>query len=439
MILTYNTEKQNFTKEHQETYGKSGVRRTIPGEYLAADAVGRCFMLASTEKNKVVYMLNRDQEGNLQISSPHEANKWQSLTFALAGMDTGWEHPLFAALEVDYSESENDSTGTAYREREKQLVYYQADLGLNVVVRKWADTVDYTANLVFAVPGGKVGPCGAYVCAEDRIYYRHDTQEALCVPIPRRKGATEDPNRKRIIVAGCMHLARSSSSFFHLVQTDDGDVFKLTVHMAKDRQGRVTPNIREIKIKYYDTFPVAQKMLIIRKGFIYIAAENGDSGFFHIDDLADKETDNDDLWSSLEFPSEPTDRYEPVYFWPRPLKYTTLSLNLPSLSPLMRTKVDNLTGEDAPQIYGVSGAGNRSSFKMLKHGLEVEEVVDSPLGNVTYQNLWSLKQRQSDLYHSFLLISSSYAERTIVLEIGDEVSGYADEKERKQTADNEKG
>jgi splicing factor 3B subunit 3 len=177
-MLTYDHDKAKFTRIHLETYGKSGIRRTIPGHYLASDSRGRCIMLASVEKNKVVYMMNRHADGNIIMSSPHEANQWQSLCFAICALDTGWEPPIFAALEVDYSEAETDWTREMYDKREKQLIYYTVDMGLNHVVKSWSDAVDYSANMIIGVPGGQDGPSGVLVCAEDRIYYQHDKQSS---------------------------------------------------------------------------------------------------------------------------------------------------------------------------------------------------------------------------------------------------------------------
>nr|GEW42316.1 spliceosome-associated protein 130 A [Tanacetum cinerariifolium] len=41
VILEYNKEKNVFDKVHQETFGKSGSRRIVPGQYLAVDPKGR--------------------------------------------------------------------------------------------------------------------------------------------------------------------------------------------------------------------------------------------------------------------------------------------------------------------------------------------------------------------------------------------------------------
>ena len=53
VILEYNPTKNVFEKVHQETYGKSGCRRIVPGQYLAIDPKGRAVMIS-----KLFYFLN---------------------------------------------------------------------------------------------------------------------------------------------------------------------------------------------------------------------------------------------------------------------------------------------------------------------------------------------------------------------------------------------
>lgn len=198
----------------------------IPGQYLAADPKGRACLIASIEKNKLVYVLNRNAEAELTISSPLEAHRHGVLVFSLIALDVGYANPVFAALEADYAELEQDESAQV----EIQLVYYELDLGLNHVVRKWSEVVDSTSSLLFQVPGGNDGPSGVLVCGEENITYRHSNQEALRIPIPRRRGPMEDPQRKRTIVSGVMHKLKGSTfTFFFLLQSDDGDLFKVTL------------------------------------------------------------------------------------------------------------------------------------------------------------------------------------------------------------------
>ncbi len=43
------------------------------------------------ERQKLVYILNRDAKANLTISSPLEAHKNYSICFAITGIDVGFE------------------------------------------------------------------------------------------------------------------------------------------------------------------------------------------------------------------------------------------------------------------------------------------------------------------------------------------------------------
>ncbi len=58
-ILEYNPAKNCFDRVHMETFGKSGCRRIVPGQYLAIDPKGRAVMIGAVEKQKLVYILNR--------------------------------------------------------------------------------------------------------------------------------------------------------------------------------------------------------------------------------------------------------------------------------------------------------------------------------------------------------------------------------------------
>src|SRR5271169_3816763 len=205
VTMEYLPDRNTLAQIHCETYGKSGVRRVVPGQYIAVDPKGRACLIASIEKNKLVYVLNRDAQLNLTISSPLEAHKPGAIVFAVTGLDVGYENPIFAALEVDYTEVDQDPTGQQYETLPKTLVYYELDLGLNHVVRKWSDMVDRQSNFLLAVLGGADGPGGVLVGTEDYIYYRHQNRETLRIPIPKRTGipyAQLAQRRKQIIIGG---------------------------------------------------------------------------------------------------------------------------------------------------------------------------------------------------------------------------------------------
>jgi splicing factor 3B subunit 3 len=171
---------------HCETYGKTGCRRIVPGQYLAADPLGRAVMIAGIEKQKFVYIMNRDSANRLTISSPLEAHKSDTILFSVVGIDVGLENPVFAMIELEYTEADQDPTGEAAMETEKRLTYYELDTGLNHIVRKWSEPISRTANLLLSVPGGDEGPSGVLICGENWISYKHQGHVEIRTPLPRR-------------------------------------------------------------------------------------------------------------------------------------------------------------------------------------------------------------------------------------------------------------
>jgi splicing factor 3B subunit 3 len=418
-IIEYIPAQNRFNRIHLETFGKSGIRRVIPGQYLAVDPKGRACLISSAEKNKLVYVLNRNAQAELTISSPLEAHKPQTLVFALVALDAGYENPVFAALEVDYTDADQDPSGEAFEELEKLLVYYELDLGLNHVVRKWAEPVDRSATMLFQVPGGSDGPSGILVCSEDNITYRHSNQEAFRVPIPRRRGILENPDRKRRIVAGAMH--RTRGAFFFLLQSEDGDLFKVTIDMVEDENAQATGEVQRLKIKYFDTVPVATSLFILKSGYLFVGSENGNHQLYQFEKLGDD--DDETEFDSDNFPADPTELYSPAFFHPRPVENIRLSQSIDSMNPLLESKVANLTDDDAPQIYAICGSGARSSFRTLKHGLPVSEIVESELPSRP-SAVWTTKLTQNDQFDAYIILTFENA--TLVLSIGETVEEVTD-------------
>ncbi|KAG7422627.1 Pre-mRNA-splicing factor rse1 [Fusarium oxysporum f. sp. rapae] len=418
-VLEYLSSQNSFSRIQLETFGKSGVRRTVPGQYLAADPKGRACIIASIEKNKLIYVFNRNAQAELIISSPLESHKHGVLVLSIVALDVGYSNPVFAALETDYSYSDRDSSGKASPDVE--LVYYELDLGLNHVVHKWSETVDPTSSMLFQVPGGNDGPSGVLVCGEENITYRHSNQDPLRVLIPRRRGASEDPQRKLTIIGGVMHkLKNSPEAFFFLLQTEDGDLFKLTFDMDYS-ESSLTGAVRSIRIKYFDTVPVASSLCVLKTGFLFVVCEFGNHHFYQFEGLGDD--DAEPTATSDDNPTGSPAIYRSVYFNPRCLKNLTLVEKVDSLSPLLDCKLADLTGEGTPQIYSVSGNGARSHFRMLKHGLEINKVATSELPG-TACGVWTTRLTRHDMYDLYITLTSS--DNTVVMSVGDEVEQVND-------------
>jgi len=409
VILEYIPAKNTFEKVHQETFGKSGCRRIVPGQYIAVDPKGRAIMIGAVEKQKLVYILNRDAQARLTISSPLEAHKSNTLVYHMVGVDVGFENPTFACLEIDYEEADSDPTGESVQKTQQMLTYYELDLGLNHVVRKYSEQLEEHANFLISVPGGNEGPSGMLICSENYITYKNfgDQPDIRC-PIPRRRNDLDDPERGMIFVCSASH--KTKSMFFFLAQTEQGDIFKITLETDEDM-------VTEIRLKYFDTIPIATAICVLKTGFLFSASEFGNHYLYQIAHLGD---DDDEPEFSSAMPLEEGDTF---FFAPRPLKNLVMVDELDSLSPIMHCQIADLLNEDNAQLYALCGRGPRSTLRVLRHGLEVSEMAVSELpGNPNA--VWTVKKNVEDDYDSYIIVS--FVNATLVLSIGETVEEVTD-------------
>ncbi|PKU67093.1 spliceosome-associated protein 130 A [Dendrobium catenatum] len=411
VIMEYHKEKNCFYKLYQETFGKSGCRRIVPGQYVAVDPKGRAVMIAACEKQKLVYVLNRDTAARLTISSPLEAHKSHTITYSITGVDCGFDNPIFAAIELDYSEADLDSTGQAAAEAQKHLTFYELDLGLNHVSRKWTEPIDNGANLLVTVPGGDDGPSGVLVCAENFVIYKNQGHPDVRAVIPRR--ADLPAERGVLIVSAATH--RQKSMFFFLLQTEYGDIFKVTLEHKRDEQDRVM----ELKIKYFDTIPVTSAMCVLKTGFLFAASEFGNHALYQFQSIGD----GDDVEASSATLMETEEGFQPVFFQPRGLKNLVRIDHIASLMPIMDMKVLNLFEEETPQIFTLCGRGPRSSIRILRPGLAISEMAVSQLPGVP-NAVWTVKKNVSDEFDAYIVVS--FPSGTLVLSIGETVEEVSD-------------
>lgn len=87
--------------------------------------------------------------------------------------------------------------------------------------------------ICISVPGGTEGPSGVLICSENYLTYKNfgDQPDIRC-PIPRRRHDLDDPERGMIFVCSATH--KTKSMFFFLAQTEQGDIFKITLETDED-------------------------------------------------------------------------------------------------------------------------------------------------------------------------------------------------------------
>jgi splicing factor 3B subunit 3 len=401
IILRFSNVINKFYIINEETFGKTGCRRIVPGQMLAQDPRGRAIMVSALEKQKFVYILHTENE-SLVVSSPLEAHRGHNICFDIVGLDVGYENPLFACLEIDYEDVEEELKGDNNPDTimsHKLLTFYELDLGLNSVIRKQAEEVEPGANLLIPVPGGNDGPGGLLVCAENWIIWQNIDQDEIRAPIPRRAGTPDE--KGLLIISYTVH--QSKNLFFFLLQSELGDIYKVTLDLNGDENTDIT-------VKYFDTIPVCKAICVLKTGYLFAASEFGNHYLFTFKAIGDN--DESPETSNL------TPYSQHVYFTPRELTNLQIVDENLSLSPIINLKVEDLQNLDTPQIYLLCGRGVRSSLRILKYGLTTTEMAVSEITG-TPTAVWSLSKNPQSDQHSFIVVS--FLNATMVLSVGETV------------------
>lgn len=175
--------------------------------------------------------------------------------------------------------------------------------------------------------------------------------------LPRRADVFYEEGEGSLVIAHACHKYRET--FFVLVQTEQGDLFKVTVDRDQD-------SVLALAVKYFDTVAPAAALTVLRSGFLFVASEVGNHYFYlfkRIGDTTEQVT--------FKRPDEPA---HVVQMMPRPLVNLELIDELFSMGPITDVKVDNLLKEETPQIYAFTGAGTRSALRILRQGMSVSEI-----------------------------------------------------------------
>ena len=470
-------ENGTYKLVHCTTFGKTGCRRSTPGNYIAGDPKGRAVMISAIEKRKLVYVLNRDATGKPTIASPLEAHRTRTITFASVGLDNGYDNPIFASLELQYPDEyvgpkETTAAGgagnappakTSFDLAKKELAYYELDLGLNHVSRRWATTAHRTACCLAAVPGGADGPGGVLVGGEDWIEYMHETlvpknnkpsdlfvldgnndsandkgarekdYTKVCCAIPRR---ALHPPSKGVLITTITVFRQKKSRFFALAQSELGDAYKIMLQVDPADKTKVTG----MSVALLDTLPIGNSLNLSKLGMLFVSAEFGDHPLYQFDriDLPDAPTmTNDDTKNAF---VSATDTLENFFttanatkfaktFTPSTLKNLHQIYTMDNPSPTTGVLVGELAGNEvSPQIYTLAGRGPRSSLRILRHGASVTELAVSELPGVPGGIFTIADNSQESIAATSgggkpndKYIVVSFADATLVLSVGETV------------------
>jgi len=354
------------------TFGKTGCRRTTPGQYVAADPHGRAVWIGAVEQGKLVQVVHVDATNNPSILT---ANRSRCLTMAMVALDVGLDNPRVACLECTYADLESDTPATPW-----EVAYYELDLGLNHVSRIWATAVA-EASCLAAVPSR-----GVLVGCVDGIRYVHQgQQEALWCPLPTRQG-----QKASTLVTQITVHKQKKNKFFGLAQTEFGDLFKISFDLEEEK-------VTGIQLAYFDSIPTANSLCISRKkGLLFCASDFGEHALYQFTNIEVPDA------PTTQSGSEETATYSPVPRLSNLMRIGTLD----NPSPTTSIMVGELTNgaEVSPQVY----MGTHRSLSIARHGAAVTEWAVSDLPGVA-----------GAIYTCDPYLVISFADATLVLKMED--------------------
>jgi splicing factor 3B subunit 3 len=365
--------------------------------------------------------MNRDSANRLTISSPLEAHKNETVIFSICGVDVGFDNPVFAMIELEYKEADEDPSGEAAAETEKRLTYYELDLGLNHVVRKWSEPISRTANLLLAVPGGDEGPSGVLICGENWVCYKNQGHGEVRTALPRRRDMPVQ--RGLLITSAAVHKQRGL--FFFMLQSELGDLYKVSLVLSPTDKKVVT----DVVVTVFDTVPPTTALCITKTGLMFCASEFGNHLLLQFQNMGDDDqavvahSVPDELNEELGDDSISASQVALVFTPTSTLRNLAVTDEIDSMSPITDMLIEDVGAEGTPQIYSLCGRGNRSTLRVLRHGVSVTEVAVSELPGRPVA-VWTVKEAQDSTDDKYIVVSFSNA--TLVLSIGDNVEEITD-------------
>eukprot|EP01129_Flabellula_baltica_P016693 TRINITY_DN9028_c0_g1_i1.p1 TRINITY_DN9028_c0_g1~~TRINITY_DN9028_c0_g1_i1.p1 ORF type:complete len:1082 (+),score=177.39 TRINITY_DN9028_c0_g1_i1:13-3258(+) len=388
VVLEYNEERNNFEDVYSDQYKYiNGCKRNVAGQYLACDPHGSSFIISGIEEHKVGYHLRDGLSLPLEISTDY------SIVFDCIGLDTGLsDNQMYACIEVNYSDSKSNNYLRGNGNTEKLLIFYNLDTISNQLVKLSSEPIVRTANLLIPVPGGEKGPGGLIILAEDNITYRNIDHPDRRAKIPKRNISPFD---KSVLLVAYV-LINTETDFFYLVQSEYGDLYKITL-LFNDQ-------VTDISIVYYDTIPVTTSLTYISPGYLFIACESGNQLIckMKFEELGEPMIidDND------------------ILFNPQLHKNLEVISELNSIGPVVNVTQYNPFGSESPLLYLLCGKGPNSSLRILNYGASLNERASCDLFDYA-RAVFSVKNTSNDLHHKYIVVS--FRNKTLVLEVGESI------------------
>ncbi|QID87104.1 pre-mRNA-splicing factor rse1 [Saccharomyces pastorianus] len=385
---------------------RTTLRRASPISYMEVDPNGRCIILSSVEQNKLCFLVDFARE--LRISSPLEIIRPHMITLDMTACDVNFNNPCFIALEMD----------SMAASLSVHLIFYVLELGLNHIVKKADYSVNPSANFILSLPD--LSKYNITTSLNDNNYDRDEDSlfnpfvvigfenhilikdmngfYSLKVQIPQRAAAS-NLQKSVTIISGIVQKLKND--FFVLLQSNYGDLFKLTI----------TPDINDrnrplVKLSYFDTIQNSNQLHIFKSGYLFALSEMNNNFLFQFEKLG-VENDLSKILTSK-------DPNKPLVFQPSTnLQNLSILSQQLNLNPLGSSQISN----DSP-LSIVTQHHTNSKLLTLTSGVNYSNLISTNLPpNAT--KLWLIPHPAATNNNNNLLFIS-FPKKTMILQIDNE-------------------
>ncbi|CCE63826.1 hypothetical protein TPHA_0F03460 [Tetrapisispora phaffii CBS 4417] len=378
---------------YNQPLSRTGIRRLSPIYHLNVDPYGRCLLISAMERNKLCFLIDY-QHDKFRISSPLEINRPDMIILEETVCDVLYNNPCFASIEID-TVNNNDH----------RLVFYVLDLSLNHVIKKSDYKIRSTANFLMSLPELSRYDIRTLINEEDEadeninpfviigfenfiLIKDMNGYYSLKVQIPRRE------NQQGVVTIISSSIQKLKKDFFILLQTNHGDLLKLTVTADKNNRNRPMASI-----SYFDSIYQSDKLHIFKNGYLFNNSEYFNCHLFQFESLGE---DN----SASNSCSSKTPEEHILFKPPTTLQNLSISHSLKCLNPLR----DNTVSSSSPLTLTYQRNNNICS---IKASVEFTSLITTYISN-NVKNLWPIRNPNSK-FHKILILG--YTNSTTMLNI----------------------
>ncbi|AIB09828.1 splicing factor 3b (nucleomorph) [Lotharella oceanica] len=384
-------------------FGRSGCRRIVPGYHICNDLKGRACIITAIEKLRFVYIINHKFKDSGIISSPVEIQKSNSIITNIAALENKFNNPCFATIEIDKYEM-NESYKNFSIRISKFLVFYEFDLGLNILITSYLVKLNIESNIIIPLHYGFLNTPSCLINNNKFIILKNKYRKEIFLTLPKRIDEESDYNN--ILTTSASLIYKNNN--IYLIQDENGNLFQLNTTIS-NKNGEIC---YLILLKHIDTIHPSYNIEILKKGFLFISSINS---YHSLMKFNNKYLLNDKYFIKSTQLTNLSDIFIRPLFKVIKKKNLIEIKKITTLTPIHNVNIHHNTYTNDNKLYLLNGVGFSSYLSSLEYGLKIIEMACSTLP-IDPKKLWIIQTNSNNIIGSNIIIG--FEKFTVVLKIG---------------------